>query len=68
MTVYHVTEFLVVGAIVGYSAWNLARRFAPKRGSSNAGGCSSCDSCGSCDTPAPKSKPSAEHRVRFHRG
>lgn len=72
MNTYHVIEILVVGGAVGFSLWNLAKRFVPQlRGanaSGKAGGCSSCDSCGACSTPPPSAgKKPDEQPVHFHR-
>ncbi|HEY9547195.1 MAG TPA: hypothetical protein VIR56_14380 [Solimonas sp.] len=70
MNTYHIIEILIVGGAVGFSVWNLAKRFVPQlRGRSAAtrssGGCSSCDSCGACSTPPP-SAAKAEQPVHFH--
>ncbi|HET8882343.1 MAG TPA: FeoB-associated Cys-rich membrane protein [Solimonas sp.] len=68
MTAYHVAEFLIVAAAVGFSGWNLAKRFLPQRGgTAKSGGCSGCDSCGGCGTPTPPAANKSEQPVHFHR-
>ncbi|NGY04467.1 hypothetical protein [Solimonas terrae] len=67
MIAYHIVEFLIVAGAVGFSGWNLARRFLPQRGTATkSGGCSSCDACGSCSTP-PSPTGRTEQPLHFHR-
>ena len=67
-------EILIVGLIVGGSAWYAGSKYLPaswlrKLGKKTpSSGCGSgCDSCGSCDTPtaptAPTAPPESKHRV-----
>lgn len=71
MNTYHVIEILIVGGAVGFSSWNLAKRFIPglrgKNAASKAGGCSSCNSCGACSTPPPSTNQT-EQPIHLHRG
>lgn len=70
MIAYHIIEFAIVAGAVGFSLWNLAKRFLPQLRGKNAagarGGCASCDSCGSCGTPSAP-QPLKDHPIRFHR-
>lgn len=70
MNTYHVIEILIVAGAVGFSSWNLAKRFVPQlrghKAAGQSGGCSSCDSCGACSTPPP-SATKTEQPVHFHR-
>lgn len=49
-------QTLIVAVIVGFCAWQVAKKFWPKKvaalPSSNSGGCGSggCDTCGACKT------------------
>jgi len=57
-------EYLIVGLIVGASAWYTVRKyvFKPKK---SAGCGSGCSDCGSCDTPtaAPNERVIKLHRA-----
>ena len=64
-------EILIVGLIVGGSAWYAGLKYLPaswlrKLGKKKpASGCGSgCDSCGSCESAtAPAALPESKHRV-----
>ncbi len=66
MTAYHLFEWLIVGAAVGGSGWQIGKRFLPgRRAAASKSGCGACDSCGACASPPPSTP--GEQPVRFHR-
>lgn len=50
--IYAVFQYVVIAAIVGFSLWQVGKKYLPKKASAPAegGGCSSggCDTCGAC--------------------
>ncbi len=50
--IYSVFQFAVIAAVVGFSLWQVAKKYWPKKAAAPAegGGCGSggCDTCGAC--------------------
>jgi hypothetical protein len=57
-------EYLIVGLIVGASAWYTAKKYVFKAKKSGGGCGSGCSDCGSCETPT---EPTSQRVIKLHR-
>lgn len=48
--IYAIFQYAVIAAIVGFSLWQVVKKYLPRKAAAPAGGCGSggCDTCGAC--------------------